>query len=132
MKKQAGFTVFELVVVLLLFGILWLVQLFAYGFLRKQFMATYEKNIASSVQVGIVNYFVDPKRGDLKSYPPSLDREDPGLCSAKKPCFQNVLTGGITTLWQKNSAMKYRGPGENGHQWKYDPAQGHFGIIREA
>jgi hypothetical protein len=128
---EAGFTAFELVIVLLAAAVLWLVQLKATGLIRSRFMDALEKNIASSVQVGIVAYFVDPKRGNLKSFPERLDGEDSGKCEPERKCFDDVLPGGVTAAWKKVSSFIYQGPTGTGAQWRYEPRSGNFTALRD-
>ena len=127
--SEKGLTVFELVFVIFLFSILWLVQLSCLGSLSAQFREAFEKNVAGSVHVGIASYFVDPQRGDIRNYPPVLDTLEPGDCSDIKPCFQNVLAGGVTVLWKKIAPFEYLGPSENHHVWKYNPLAGEFNLL---
>lgn len=127
-SKEAGFTVFELILVILVSGILCLVQLHATGLIRRQFMKAVEKNIVSSVQVGIAAYFVDPKRGNLKKYPGDLDTESEGLCGTERKCFETVLPGGVTALWEKTSPFRYRSPAEERGEWTYEPETGTFRL----
>ncbi len=127
-NPQAGFTILELVLVLLLFGVLWLVELRTVDLLRTEFKNSYEKTVASSVQIGLLTYFVDPKRGNLKQYPSVLDPSDAGPCTVKRRCFENVLPGGITVQWKKTAALEYRGSSDKRHIWKYNPAAGEFHL----
>ena len=136
MRKRAsyseqGFTVFELVFVLCILGILWLIQLSALHSLSEGFRDSFEKYTVSSVQVGILTYWVDPNRGDLKKYPDFLDFLGYGLCSEKRPCFEYVVAGGVTGMWKKKSPFEYKGPSESRHFWKYDPSAGQILMIKE-
>ena len=131
LQSMTGFTVFELVFVLLLFSVLWLVQLSAFDSIRLEFRRSLEKNIVSSIQIGLLSYFIDPHRGNVKNYPLTLDNQEPGDCSQSKPCFENVLGGGITLFWKKTTPLEYLGPADKRHVWKYNPPAGEFYLLND-
>lgn len=117
--------------VIVITGVLWLAQLGTARYLSAQFRSSIEKSVAASVQTGLDGYFVDPRRGNLSGHPARLDSAEPGFCSEKRRCFENVLPGGIVDLWEKTGPLEYKGPADGGRTWRYVPETGQFLPARE-
>lgn len=126
MLSQRGFTVLELVLILLIAAVLWWVQLRTVSLIGSEFKQSFEKYVAANVDIGVLSYFVDPKRGNLKRFPPALDAVPQAPCSGTSRCFEEVLPGGVTMLWTKTGAFEYLGPAGGNHRWRYEPDTGRF------
>jgi len=123
MKKRKGFTLIELVMVILLLGILAVVAIPKYFDLQNDAKDAAEKGVLGAVRAGVYTYFAKNR-----AYPATLDGASTGVCSSTTtPCFDNVLAqGGISdSSWQKTSATVYRGPA-NATAYTYNVTTGEF------
>ncbi|MFA6358230.1 MAG: prepilin-type N-terminal cleavage/methylation domain-containing protein [Candidatus Omnitrophota bacterium] len=116
MKK--GFTLIELIMIIVILGILAAVAVPKYFDLQASAKVAAEKGVVGGVRAGIYTYFANNKL-----YPGTLDSAVLA-CSAATPCFDTVLQqGGITSDWTK-SGLTYTGPA--GTVYTYTPATGDF------
>jgi prepilin-type N-terminal cleavage/methylation domain-containing protein len=128
MKRENGFTLIELVMVIVILAILGAVAVAQYVNLRDETALSNEAGVAGGVQAGILTFFIDPARGNRTLYPATLDALPDGTaCSETNPCFTNVLVqGGITDQWTKIDTDTYRSPVNATNEWTYDPGTGTF------
>lgn len=128
MKREKGFTLIELVMVIVILAILGAVAVAQYVNLRDETALAAESGVAGGVQAGILTFFIDPLRGNRVSYPVTLDGlPDNTLCTDTNPCFTNVLVqGGITDQWTKLTATTYRSSVNATNTWTYNPVDGTF------
>lgn len=128
MKNQKGFTLIELVMVIVILAILGAVAIPQFVNLQGEARLANEAGVAGGVRAGILTYFIDPARGNRTIYPPALDGLAAGtVCSTASPCFTTVLTqGGITDQWTKLTATTYRSSASGTNVWTYTPATGNF------
>lgn len=128
MKKEPnGFTLIELVMVIVVLAILGAVAVPQYVNLRDEATLGNEAGVAGGVQAGVLTYFIDTARGNRQTYPAALDAAAAGPCTTANVCFDGVLVqGGITDQWQKLTALTYRSPASATNVWTYDPAAGTF------
>ena len=125
--SEDGYTLFELVFVVILVGLLMLCAVKVLEGLFHDTKKTMETNVAGLVRTGLNTYFFDPERGDKTSYPAALDHAPKGPCSPAHPCFDTVLPdGGLTTSWSKIDEKTYRSPASDTNVWTYTPADGSF------
>ena len=132
--NQKGFSLIELVMVIVILAILGAVAIPKYVNLQTEAKAANEAGVVAGVRAGILTYFIDPARGNRLTYPPTLDASVNGACSPTNPCFTTVLSqGGITEQWFKkedNLALgfsAYGSPSPGGvTNWFYRPATGEF------
>lgn len=104
MKK--GFTLIELIMIIVILGILAAVAVPKYFDLQASAQTAAEKGVVGGVRAGILTYFAQNK-----AYPATLDSASTAACSTSNVCFDNVLQqGGITSDWTKVSASSYTGP----------------------
>lgn len=119
MKK--GFTLIELIMIIVILGILAAVAVPKYFDLQADAKTAAEKGVVGGVRAGIYTYFAQNK-----AYPASLESTVfTGACSATNVCFDNVLQqGGVTSDWTKATATTYTGPAAT--TYTYTAATGDF------
>ena len=114
MKK--GFTLIELIMIIVILGILAAVAVPKYYTLQSDAKNASEKGVVGGVRAGIYTYFAY-----YKAYPATLDSAVNGTCTN---CFNNVLDqGGITGDWTKTGST-WTGPANN--TYNYTVANGSF------
>lgn len=132
MGQESGFTLIELVMVIVILAILGAVAIPQFVNLQAEARLGNETGVVAGVRAGILTYFLDPARGNRSAYPPTLDSAVNGPCSQTNPCFTNVLAnGGITDQWFKKGDYAgfsaYRSPtSASATNWFYYPATGQF------
>ncbi len=120
MRRRTGFTLIELVMIIVILGILAAVAIPKYYDLTSQAQGAAEKGVVGGIRGGIHTYFVQNK-----AWPGSLDSAASGACNKTNPCFDTVLSqGGITSDWTKNSSTTYRGPASG--NYTYSSTDGSF------
>ena len=125
-KKQKGFTLIELVMVMVILGILGALAAPQYVDLQSDAKIANENGVAGSVQAGITTYFIDPARGNRTSFPSTLDSASNAACSTSNACFGTVLPGGIRDQWTRLSSSTYRSPVNGTNVWTYTNSTGAF------
>ena len=119
-RKRNGFTLFELITIVIILGIIATAALPHYFDLVEEAEASHEKGVIAGVRAGIAIYFARNKQ-----FPPALDSAILNTCDLTNPCFDNVLgQGAITDNWIKAAADQYQGP--TATTYTYNPADGSF------
>ena len=127
LKTQSGFTLIELIMVIVILAILGAVAIPKYVDLSADAKSANESGVAAGIRAGLTTYFVDPARGNRTSYPATLDSAGNAACTTANICFDTVLAqGGITDQWTKLSGTTYRSPVNGSNIWTYTPATGNF------
>ena len=106
-KNKKGFTLTELIMVIIILGLLAAVAVPKFFDLSGDANQAAEKGVVGGVRAGIQTYFAQNR-----AYPASLDSVAVSTtCSATNVCFDTVLDqGGITEDWSKNASGNYVGP----------------------
>ena len=120
MNRQRGFTLIELIMIIVILGILAAVAIPRYFDLSTSANASAEQGVVGGVRAGISTYFAQNR-----AYPATLDAAANGACTTTNACFGTVLAqGGITSGWTRVSATQYTGPAAT--TYTYTAATGSF------
>ncbi len=118
---NAGFTLVELVMVIVIMGILAVTAMPKFFNLQNDAKETAEKGVVGAIRSGIYTYFASNKG----VWPSTLDSAKKAACSSSNPCFTEVLTqGGVTSDWTKTGTYTYQGP--TGSVYTYTASSGEF------
>ena len=122
MFQRKGFTLIELIMVIVILGILSAVALPKFFDLSSQAKVAAEKGVVGGVRAGIATYYANACAGGTCGFPAALD-DTATTCSTSTPCFDEVLTQGVTADWTK-ATNTYTGP--NNGAYTYTAATGKF------
>ncbi|HOY09049.1 MAG TPA: type II secretion system protein [Candidatus Omnitrophota bacterium] len=118
--NKKGFTLIELIMVIVILGILAAVAIPQYFNLQDDANEAAEKGIIGGVRAGIQTYFAK-----YRGWPSALDSASAGDCATTNVCFDTVLAqGGVTENWTVDASGNYVGP--NGGSYAYDSSDGSF------
>lgn len=118
---KKGFTLIELIMVIVVLGVLAVVAMPKFFNLSPQANLSAEQGVVGGVRSGISTYLLQNKGVFLAV----LDSATNGACAVNNVCFSTVLTqGGVTSGWIKNSNTSYTGP--SGTDYTYTIANGDF------
>lgn len=120
-RNKKGFTLIELVMIIVILGILAAVAVPQFFDLSSDAKAAAEKGVVGAVRSGIMTYYAKNQ-----AYPSSLDSVTaPQACDTANACFTTILAqGGVTADWTKTGTLVYQGP--TGTTYTYDSANGTF------
>ena len=130
MKKQKGFTLIELVMVIAILVILAAIAIPKYYDLTSKAKEASEAGVVGGVRAGVMTYLAgDTLTTGSPAFPAALDTAATGDCTTANECFANVLRPGITQGpsnggWTKVDTVTYKGP--NAIDYWYDSSDGGF------
>jgi prepilin-type N-terminal cleavage/methylation domain-containing protein len=122
-NREKGFTLIELIMVIVLLGLLAAVAIPQYTNLQTEAQEAAELGVVGGVRSGIyTKYAANLAQGVTPAYPATLDANANGACVT---CFTNVLSqGGINDSNWTKAGLVYTGPA--GNSYTYNPATGEF------
>jgi prepilin-type N-terminal cleavage/methylation domain-containing protein len=135
-RYQKGFTLIEMIMVVVILGLLAAIALPVFTNVQVQAQVANEQGVAGGVRAGIATFFV--RDNDTNNQPDlvwptdvQLDAGAAAACTVAAPCFEGVLAqGGITARWTKATANTWTGPA--GDTWTYTAATGAFACTAGA
>ena len=122
-NHKQGFTLIELIMVIVVLGILAAVAVPKFIDLSAEAKGSAEKGVVGGIRAGLQTYYTAPAtRG---TFPATLDAATNAACATANACFTTVLgQGGTTSDWTRVSNTSYTGP--TGATYTYTPATGSF------
>ena len=126
-KREKGFTLIELIMVIVLLGLLAIVAIPQYTNLQTQAKVSAEAGVVGGVRSGIyTKYAANLAQNVTPAYPATLGGSV-GACTSSNGCFSNVLSQPVTQDWTCLTAgLTYRGPSSATNIYTYDPVAGTF------
>ena len=121
-RREKGFTLIELIMVIVLLGLLAVVAIPQYTNLQTQAKTSATQGVVGGVRSGIyTKYAANVAQNVTPNYPATLDSNANGACVT---CFSNVLSQPINDSSWTKASLVYTGPDATTHT--YDPVAGTF------
>jgi len=127
-RSKKGFTLIELVMVIVVLGFLAVAALPQYFDLTISAQRANEDGVVGGVRAGIATQFVSAFSSGIgtPAFPALLGTAAVGACVASNPCFATVLPGSPISdgNWSKTAVSSYTGPASG--TYTYTSATGAF------
>lgn len=125
LKNQNGFTLFELMMVIALVGILSISAIPIAGNTLTNSQTTTAQGTVGMIQTAIYTFYADQLvENGVGAFPGTLDAMNPDTCEVG--CFAYILIQPITSSdWEKTAPLAYRHIPSN-LTFSYDPTDGSF------
>lgn len=124
-RGQEGFTLIELVIIILVLGILAATAIPKFVDMRSAAQTSAEKGVVGGVRGGIAITYASNALYGTAGFPATLDGATPGVSSSGNALFTSVISPGVDDgSWTKVDATHYSGPA--GHTFNYNSGDGTF------
>jgi prepilin-type N-terminal cleavage/methylation domain-containing protein len=125
-RSDRGFTLIELVVIIVILGVLSAVAVPIFVDLQDEANQAAEEGVVGNVRSAISLYYANQAASGTPRYPASLDSAAASsTANNANAFFTGVLSqGGVTRDWHKDSSSNYVGPA--GGVYVYTSASGQF------
>jgi prepilin-type N-terminal cleavage/methylation domain-containing protein len=129
MKTRHGFTLVELVMVIVIIGLLAAVVIPKFGDMKTEAQNAAESGAVSAIRSGIKLAHMTGLAKGNDTYPTTLDSAQVADASETNPLFTEVLDDGVTDgNWTKtgNATYQYK---PTGNKYQYDASTGKFSLA---
>ena len=114
-KRERGFTLIELIMVIVLLGLLAVVAIPQFTNLQTQAQTAATQGVVGGVRSGIyTKYAANLAQGVTPAFPATLDGNADGACTT---CFTNVLSQPINDSTWTKAGLVYTGPDATAHTY---------------